>query len=124
MDNFTFSIDEGGSVNHRLDGSQNPASITLGERTVTCSMDRDFDARTDYDNFLAATSTSVTVVCSYSSADRYMKLEMPVASMETYDVNLGGQGDIVRASVSYTGSYQAAATGAYKVTIKTSENIT
>ena len=53
-----------------------------------------------------------------------MKLEMPVASMETYDVNLGGQGDIVRASVSYTGSYQAAATGAYKVTIKTSENIT
>ena len=124
MDNFTFAIDEGPSVNHRLNGSQNPSSITLGERSVTCSMERDFDSRAELDNFMAATATSMNVIASYSGGNRYLKLEMPVATMESYEVNLGGQGDIVRASITYTGSYDSTAAGAYKATVKTSENIT
>lgn len=124
MDNFSWSVTEGGSVNHRLNGSTNPASITMGERTTACSMDRDFESRTDLDAFELATSTSLAIICSYSTATRYLKLEMPVASMETYDVNLGGQGDIVRASINYTGSYNAGTTGAYRATVKTAENIT
>ena len=126
MDNFSWSVTEGGSVNHRLDGSTNPASITLGERTVSCSMDRDFDSRADLDLFELATATSLTIVASYTSGGgyaRYLSLEMPVASMETYDVTLGGQGDIVRASINYTGSYSASVTGAYRATVKTEENI-
>lgn len=124
MDNFTWNVDEGSSVNHRLNGSQNPSSVTLGERTVTCSMERDFDSRTDLDAFMAATATSMNIICSYSGGNRYLKLEMPVATMESYEVNLGGQGDLVRASITYTGSYDATAGGAYKATVKTSENIT
>ena len=123
MDNFSWSVTEGGSTNHRLDGSTNPSIITMGERTTSCSMDRDFDARTDLDAFEAATATSVTIICTHTAATRYLKLEMPVASMETYDVNLGGQGDIVRASINYTGSYNAGTTGAYRATVKTAENI-
>jgi len=124
MDNFSWSVDEGSSVNHRLNGSQNPASVTLGERTVTCSMERDFDSRSELDNFMAATATSMNIICSYSGGNRYLKLEMPVATMESYEVNLGGQGDIIRASITYTGSYDSTAAGAYKATVKTSENIT
>jgi len=123
-DNFSWSVTEGGSVNHRLDGSTNPASITMGERTTACSMDRDFDSRTDLDLFELATATSLTLLCVYSGGDRKLKLEMPVASMESYDVNLGGQGDIVRASINYTGSYSASVTGGYRATVMTDENIT
>ena len=123
MDNFSWAVTEGGSVNHRLDGSTNPASITMGERTTSCSMDRDFDSRTDLDLFEAATATSLTIICTHTATTRYLKLEMPVASMETYDVNLGGQGDIVRASINYTGSYSASVTGGYRATVKTEEDI-
>jgi hypothetical protein len=126
MDNISWAVTEGGSVNHRLNGSTNPASITMGERSVTCSMDRDFDSRADLDLFELATATSLKIVGSYTTPGgyaRYLSLEMPVATMETYDVNLGGQGDIVRASISYTGSYNAGTTGAYRATVKTEENI-
>jgi hypothetical protein len=124
MDNFSWSVAEGSSINHRLDGSTNPASITMGERTVSCSMDRDFDSRTDLDAFEAATATSLTLICSHTTTTRYLKLEMPVASMESYDVSLGGQSDIITASINYTGSYDSSVTGAYRATVKTAENIT
>jgi len=128
MDNITFDIDEGIQTNHRLNGSQNPASVTLGERTVTCSMDRDFSSRADFDAFKAATATSLAVICTYtpsggSANDRYLKLEMPVASMESYTVNLGSQGDLVRASTTYTASYSNSDTFAYRATVKTDENL-
>ena len=124
VDNFTFGIEEGGEVNHRLNGSQNPASITLGERTVSCSMDRDFDSRSDYDNFKTATNTSLKILADVSGAGtRQLQLEVPQTTMESYEVNIGGVGELVRASVNYTGSYVSAATAAYTVTIRTNADI-
>ncbi len=124
VDNFTFDIEEGLSSNHRLNGSQNAASITLGERTVSSSLERDFEGRTNFDSFKAATATSLTVICTYSGGNRYLKLEMPVVTMESYEVNLASQGELVRASVNYTGSYSTSDTFAYRATVKTDENIT
>ena len=124
VDNFTFSIEEGGEVNHRLNGSQNPASITMGERTVSCQMDRDFDSRTDYDNFKSANSTSLKILADVAGGGtRQLQFEVPQVNMESYDVNIGGVGELVRASVNYTGSYVSSSTAAYTVTIRTNENI-
>lgn len=124
LDNFTFGIEEGGEVNHRLNGSQNPASVTMGERTVSCQMDRDFDSRSDYDNFKSANNTSLKILADVGGGGtRQIQFEVPQVTMESYEVNIGGVGELVRASVNYTGSYVSAATAAYTVTIRTNENI-
>lgn len=124
LDNFTFNIEEGGEVNHRLNGSQSPSSITMGERTVSCSMDRDFDSRADYDNFKSANSTSLKIVADIGGGGtRMIQFEVPQVTMESYDVNIGGVGELVRASVNYTGSYVSSATAAYTITCRTNENI-
>jgi hypothetical protein len=45
------------------------------------------------------------------------------AIKDTYEVNLSGQGDLVRAMVNYQNTPNLGATTAYQVTVKTQENI-
>lgn len=102
-------------------GARGARFVKFGEREVTMSVERDFDTRTDYDDFKAYTAQSITWAAT-KNANETMTFLMGAAIKDTYEVNLSGQGDLVRASVSYQ-AIRAASGNAYTMAIKTAENI-
>lgn len=122
-DNFEFASDDNAVANFRLKNTGRGAQfVSFGESAATMKVDRDFDGRADYDAYKALTAQSITLIASQGAGDS-ITLLMPAAIKDSYAVNIGGQGDLVRASV----TYQAAIGGAgnhYLVTIVTpTENI-
>lgn len=122
-DSFEFSQESNATPAFRLkDTGRGAQFFTFGEDATTMQIARDFEARTDYDAFKALTAQDITLTCT-QSASAEIKINTPVAIKDSYEVALGGQGDVVRASISYVAVANAAGTG-YTITIKTAENIT
>jgi hypothetical protein len=121
-DGFEFSVDDSPETQYRLKSNNAAAFVAYGERTVTASIDRDFETRTDYDAFKALTSQSITLTATHG-ANNSISLNMPASIKDSYEVGLSGQGDLIRASVSYQGVLDA--TGkAYQIVVKTQKDIT
>lgn len=122
-DNFEFTVDDSAEAQYRLKSIGRGAQfVSFGERSVTLTVDRDFENRTDYDAFKALTAQSVTLAMS-KGANNSIDLVIPAAIKDTYEVGLSGQGDLIRASVAYNGTLDASG-DAYKITVKTQQDIT
>lgn len=122
-DGFTFSVDDGAEAQYRLkDTSRGAQFVSFGERSVTVSVERDFEDRTDYDAFKALTAQSITLHAT-KGANNSIKITVPAAIKETYEVGLGGQGDLIRASVSYQATLDSLGK-AYEIEVKTQQDIT
>jgi hypothetical protein len=122
-DNFTFTVDDGPEAQYRLkDTGRGAQFISYGERSTQLTVDRDFEARTDYDAFKAGTSQSVTLTAT-KGANNSIAILLPVAIKDTYEVGLSGQGDLIRASVAYQCAIDATGVD-YTITVKTQEDIT
>ncbi len=121
-DNFEFVVDDAAEPQFRLKSTGRGAQfIKYGERKVDLTFDRDFDTRTDFDNFKALTSDSMTITAS-KGANNSLSILSPVTIKNTYEVSNSGQGDLVRASIKYVGVIDG--TGkSYQITIKTQENV-
>lgn len=123
-DNFEFSVDDSPEAQYRLKDTGTGAQfISFGERTVTLSVDRDFETRTDYDAYKALTSQSITLE-AVKGINNSIAMLLPVSIKDTYEVGLGGQGELIRASVSYQATFDVTLNSSYKVTVKTQEDIT
>lgn len=122
-DTFEFTVNDNAEPAFRLNNTTRAAQyIKFGEREVTMSIERDFEAKTDYDAFKALTAQSITIVAS-KGANNSITLLAPVAVKDTYEVSLDGQGDLVRASIEYQ-NLVGPSTAAYTLTVKTQEDIT
>ncbi len=121
-DTFEFSVEDNAEAQFRLKSTGRGAQfIKYGERNSTLNMERDFEARTDFDAFKAVTSQSVTLTAS-KGANNSIVILAPVAIKDTYEVNNGGQGDLVRATIAYQNIIDS--TGkSWEITIKTQETI-
>lgn len=123
VDTFEFSVDDSGEPQYRLkDTGRGAQFISFGERTASMTMARDFDTRADYDAFKALTAQSVTLTAT-KGVNNAIAINMPAAIKDTYEVGLSGQGDLTRASIAYNGVLDAVG-NAYKLTIKTQEDLT
>ncbi len=124
VDSFDFSVDDGGEHAYRLRDTGRGAQFTkFGERTTELTIEQDFDSRTDYDAFKALTAQEITIDAQ-TSATRYVNLVIYSAIKDTYEVGLDGQGDLVRASITYQGIYDETATTPFTLAVGTSEDIT
>jgi hypothetical protein len=121
-DTFTFTVEDNGSAENRLMPSLGAAFVRYGERNVTTAMDRDFLTRADYDSFKALTAQVISFLAS-KGVNNSVQIDVPVGIRSEYAPNLGGQGDLIRVSNSWTGVIDGTG-NAYTVTIKTQENIT
>jgi hypothetical protein len=119
-DGFSFEVDDGGEVQNRLKNVLGAQFVAFGERNVTMSVDRDFDDRVEYNQFKALTERSITVQAG-SDADNNVQFTMPVGIIDSYDVNLGDVGGLVRSSVTYQGTHDPTTGGAYKIEVFTAE---
>lgn len=122
-DNFEFSVDNSAEPQFRLQTPKRGAQfIKYGERSATINFDRDFESRSDFDSFKALTAQSITVTAS-KTPDRSISLVAPVAIKDTYEVQNSGQGDLVRASISYQCVVDPTGKD-YQITVKTDEDFT
>jgi hypothetical protein len=123
-DNFTFSVEDNAAAQYRLSSlGQGAQFAAYGERSVTLTVDRDFETRADYDNFKALTAQSITLIAT-KGANNSITVLMPAAIKDTYETGLSGQGDLIRASVAYNATLDATLNSAYQVTVKTQQDIT
>lgn len=121
-DTFEFSVEDNAEAQFRLKSTGRGAQfIKYGERNSTLNMERDFESRTDYDAFKAVTSQSVTLTAS-KGANNSIAILAPVAIKDTFEVNNGGQGDLVRATIAYQNIIDSAGKS-WQITIKTQETI-
>jgi len=123
-DTFTFTVADNAEPQFRLKNTGRGAQfMKYGERSVTLTAERDFLTRTEYDAFKTLTAQAIIILAS-KSANESIQIDMAPAVKDTYTMNLSSQGDLVRASVAYQGTYDATAAAAYKVTIKATVDIT
>lgn len=121
-DTFEWSVEDNGEAQFRLKSTGRGAQfVKLGERDITCTVGRDFTSRTDYDAFKAVTAQSITLTASKGS-NNLITLLTPTTVKESYELGLSGQGDLNRANITYRS--MLGSPSAYKITVKTQENIT
>lgn len=122
-DSFSFQVEDNAEPQYRLKNTGIGAQfVAFGERSTTMSVERDFEARTEYDAFKTLTSKSITLKAT-RTANNVVQIDMPASIVNTYEVGLSGQGDLLRASVAYNGVVDG--TGkSYQLIVKTQEDIT
>lgn len=119
-DKFEFNVDDKGTPNFRLKNTGTGAQfIAYGERDVKISVERDFDTRTEYDIFKSETAQSLSLIVGSAPG---FTLTAPTTIVDTYEVDLNNQGDLVRAKVDYVGTLGASS--AYTLIASTPESIT
>lgn len=121
-DTFEWTIDDSAEVQFRLKSTGRGAQFTkYGERSVTLSLERDFESRTDFDAFKALTAQDISIIAS-KGANNSISLNTPVTIKDTYEVQNSGQGDLVRASIAYNAVINVSGVS-YTITLKTQENV-
>lgn len=122
-DTFSFQVEDNASPQYRLKNTGTGAQfVAFGERATTMSVERDFQDRTEYDAFKTLTSKSISLK-AIRDINHSIQIDMPASIVNTYEVGLSGQGDLLRARVAYNGTVGPGG-GSYTITVKTSEDIT
>jgi hypothetical protein len=124
-DTFTFTINDNAEAQYRLnDVSRGARYIKFGEREVSAEVERDFENRTEYDIYKAATAQSITISAT-KAANKKVTFLTPSAIIETHEVGgLSGQANLIRSRVRYVGAYNAATSRAAQITVDTTADIT
>jgi len=121
-DGFDLSIDDGAEAQYRLkDTSRGAQFISFGERSVTLNLERDFETRAQFDVFKNLTAAGVTLIAT-KGTNNNITFEIPAAIIDTYEMSMGGQGELLRATTTYNGVLDPVG-NAYKITVKTQEDL-
>jgi hypothetical protein len=101
-DTFEFQVDDNASPQYRLrsGGFRGATFVAFGERSSAIKTERDFTSRTEYDAYKALTAQAIKFAAVNGAAS--ITVNATTAIKDTYQVNEGGPGDLVRAGVSYT----------------------
>lgn len=122
-DGFDFQVDDSAEAQYRLkDTGRGAQFVKFGERSVTLTTERDFETRTEYDAYKALTAQSITLTAT-KGTNNQISVVMPAAIKDEYKIGLGGQGDLIRASITYNGVIDASGND-YTLAVKTQEDIT
>jgi hypothetical protein len=122
LDTFSFEIDDAGAAQYRLKSTRGAQFVSYGERSVQMTASRDFNDKTDYALFKSVTGQKITVLAT-NGANNSIQFDIFNAIKDVYEVNLSGQGDLVRASLTYQSTLDG--TGSeYDIIYKTQEIIT
>jgi hypothetical protein len=121
-DTFEISVEDNASAQFRLKNTGRGAQfVQFGERTVSVSTERDFLTRAEYDAYKALTSQAIMLKATKATGEVF-QFDMPAAIKDTYEIALGGQGDLIRASINYMGVFDVGTQKSYTLTIKALES--
>lgn len=101
MESFEFTAENNAESQYRLKNTGRGAEfVKYGENNSTMTTERDFHDRSDYETYKNSTAQSITLRAERSAAN-YIEIVMPAAIKSEYTVGLSGEGDLIRASISY-----------------------
>src|SRR5262252_2647266 len=123
-DAFTLTIDDSGEAQYRIKNNRFMQFAKYGERTVVLKVSRDFVDRVEYDAFKVLTSKAIKLSAT-KSASASVTFEVKAAIVDTYDIGgTTGQGDLVRADVTYNGVFDSGTSTPYTIVCVTNATIT
>jgi hypothetical protein len=122
---LSFSVDDGAEAQYRFKGGGDRGAqfVKFGERSVTATLTRDFESRTDYDAYKALTGQAFKVKASRSANDE-ITLSAPSFIKNAYELGLSSQGDLITANITYEATYDQTTGRSYQLVVKTTEDIT
>jgi Phage tail tube protein len=124
-DTWELNIDDSGEHQFRIKPTRSAAFAKYGERSVDLSLERDFEARTEYDAFKTLTAKAIKLKCVKSAAVSEVNFEIKASIVDSYEIaGLSGQADLIRGSVKYKGIYDSATSKAYEIICITAASIT
>lgn len=126
---YTANINYNGAAQNRIVPNRAATYISFGKTEMTYNTELDFVSRTEYDNFKASSLRAVRLeslragAVSFAAAAQAFRLDVNRSAYDTYDIGLGGIGDLIMAGV--TARALAVAGGApYRISVKTPVDIT
>jgi hypothetical protein len=124
-DTFDFTSTDNATPNYRLKNTGRGAQfISFKERTVTMTLNRDFQDRTDYDAFKALTAQALRVKAVKAVTAEVFQLDLQAAVKDTFEAaNLSAQGDLLTSKIAYQGTLDQASGNAWTLQIVTGENM-
>jgi hypothetical protein len=122
VDTFTLTHNDNLASANNLSGVRTPSYNKWGEREISGSFDADFEALTDYNDFLNQVERTVKLKGSINAASDEVSIDLAVAIMESFQVGLASLGDVVRSTSAYHAIYKTA--DAITYTVKTNTDIT
>jgi len=114
-------LDDSGEAVFRL-GSLAAAYVKFGERSVEASVDMDFENKTEYAAYRALTERELLFE-SDLDANNFIHITTYATIMGSYEVGLDGQGDLIRASIEYTGKYDETASSVYLIEMSSTNEV-
>jgi Phage tail tube protein len=121
MDTFSFSADDSGAAQYRLKSSRGAQFVDFGERTIQMTASRDYLDKTDYTAFVAGTGQKITIAVT-QGANNGITFDILNGVKDVYQTPLSGQGDLVRASITYNSTIDGTGND-YDIVYKTQEVI-
>lgn len=124
---YTFSSNFNASAQNRLTPSRAATYIAYGETEANYTTELDFVDKTEYNNFENATTRAIRMASlnggsTLAAATSGVQIDVNRSAYETYDVALGGMGDLIMAGV--TGRAIGIAGGdAYAISVKSAASI-
>lgn len=125
---FTFTANFNAAAQNRIVPDRAATYISFGETEATYTTELDFVDKTEYNNMLSNTTRAIRLESlrggvSFAAATEAHRITVDRSSYDTYDVSLGGMGDLIMAGV--TGRVIGIAGGdAYSIEVKSAANIT
>lgn len=124
---FTFAAEYNAEAQNRIQAARSASYISYGETEATYDTELDFVSKTEYDNFKATTTRAIKLSslhggATLAAATDGVEVQVNRSIYETYDVGLGGMGDLIMAGV--TGRAIGIAGGnPFEVKVKSAANI-
>lgn len=123
-DTWELTVNDNATPEFRIRTNRAAAFSRFGERTVEMSINRDFESRTDYDNYKALTAQAIKFKATKQASNREIIFDVFASIKDTYEiVGMSGQAELIRANIKYNGVYDDGEAASHKITIYTDEDI-
>ncbi len=122
IDSFEINLDDEGEAKFNLSGASGADYVKFGEHTGQATFEVDFESKADYAIWVARTVQEVKMTLT-KGANQIAVVELHGALYDSFEVNLEGLGDQVRAAAQLDASYVTADTAATEIVITTNTDL-
>lgn len=123
IDNMNWTVDDNAEAVYRLGAATAAAYVKFGERSITASVNMDFEDKTQYDKFKAVTAEEIRFYAE-RAVGYHVEIFTRSSIMSSYEIGIQNQGDLIRAAIEYQGVHDDGSGESYQIEIGTDENIT
>jgi hypothetical protein len=125
---FTFNVNYNGEAQNRIRADRAASYISFGETEASYDTELDFVDKAEYDNFKAAATRAVRLESLrgtqlFSTATEAVRIDINRSAYDSYEVGLGGMGDLIMANVNGR-AIGVAGGSAYSIEVKSASEIT